>query len=109
AEAARVHVVGTVAALAQPYRGAFTLALRAVPVCFRLVTGHRLAGAAPSVLLIGADRLERVPLVGTVVRASGTLACYGGLDGSPTPARGHALAAPNHPDPRERTWIDAAR
>ncbi|WP_331771479.1 hypothetical protein OG948_48695 (plasmid) [Embleya sp. NBC_00888] len=109
AEAARTHVVGSVAALSPPYRGAFTLALRMVPLCFRLVTGRRLAGAPAQVLLVGATRLERVPLVGTVVRASGTLACYGGLDGLPTAARDPLPAAGTPDDPRERTWTDAAR
>lgn len=109
AEAARAHVVGSVAALPQPYLGAFTLALHAIPTCFRLVTGRRLADAPARVLLTGAARLERVPLVGTVVRASSTLACFGGLDGQPAGAHRPDTATATHQDPGERTWTGATR
>ncbi|MFE5325119.1 hypothetical protein ACFRCG_01675 [Embleya sp. NPDC056575] len=75
------HVAGSLAALAPPYRAAFGVLLRLVPSVFRLVTGRRLDLASAEVLSVGAARLERLPVLGTVMRTTGALACYGALDG----------------------------
>ncbi|OPC77353.1 hypothetical protein B4N89_43325 [Embleya scabrispora] len=103
APAAR-HVAGSLAATAPPYRAAFIVVLRLVPAAFRLVTGRRLDAASPNVLSAGAARLERLPVLGTVVRTIGALACHGALDGVrpavPVPAAGTELperAWPNDP------------
>jgi hypothetical protein len=95
---ASAHVAGSVAVLAPGYRAAFVLALRLVPVCFVLVTGRRLGTASPRVVSAGAARLERLPVLGTVLRTTGALACCGALDGVP-PA-----APPARSETRERPW-----
>lgn len=99
------HVAGSLAALAPPYRAVFGVLLRLVPSVFRLVTGRRLDLASPDVLSAGAARLERLPVLGTVMRTTGALACYGALDGVrpavPARAAGTELPEPAWPnDPR---------
>ncbi|GCD92772.1 hypothetical protein [Embleya hyalina] len=99
------HVAGSLAALAPPYRAAFGVLLRLVPAAFRLVTGRRLEVASPEVLAAGAGRLERLPVLGTVVRTTGTLACYGALDGV-RPAVAARAAGTELP---ERAWPNDPR
>ncbi|MFJ1598547.1 hypothetical protein [Streptomyces sp. NPDC088261] len=78
--AAENHVLGTLRTLPLPYRAGYAVALRALPVAYRLRTGRSLRRASPDQARRGMAALTALPGFTEVVRSSTALALLGALD-----------------------------
>ncbi|MYV53468.1 hypothetical protein [Streptomyces sp. SID3212] len=78
--AAEDHVLGTLRTLPLPYRAGYAVALRALPVAYRLRTGRSLRRASPDQACRGMAALTALPGFTEVVRSSTALALLGALD-----------------------------